>query len=169
MSTRASLVAATRSARLPDRRLSVRVASVASTLLDGPSRSFPQAFAHSAELEGLYRLLNNRRVDFDTLLEPHYAATVERCRGPVLVVHDSTQFTFPGDQPIVGLGPADAGGRGFLGHFAVAVEPGEDRHLIGLLGVEPLIRGAFKHSDAKRKERYLAKDKESLRWTRMVA
>jgi Transposase DNA-binding len=55
-----------------------RVKRVVAALGAKPDASFPEAMGNDAELEGLYRLLNNKQVNAAKLLAPHCAETVER-------------------------------------------------------------------------------------------
>lgn len=77
-------------ARLPDRRLVERVETVMRALAARPGDSFPDAMGSEKALEGLYRLLNNPRVNHPQLLEAHVLETVDRAQkaGDVLAIHD---------------------------------------------------------------------------------
>ena len=77
-------------AHFGDARLTGRLKIVASALASNASLSFPDACATEAEVQGLYRLMNNPRVTFDGILAPHHAATAARCDelGVARVIHD---------------------------------------------------------------------------------
>lgn len=159
--------------QLPDERLRRRLMHVAGVLGRSPGASFPQAFPESSELEALYRLLNNGRVNLEAMIKPHVDATVERCREAkvVVVAHDTTFFSFPGTNPIDGLGRADAMGRGFSGHFALAIEFDRSsgaRTPLGVLGVETVMREKVKGSSRTRASSRPPADNEQLRWARMI-
>ena len=108
---------------LGDKRLNRRTPSLASTLARHPERSFPAAFGRGAELEACYRLLSNARVHADAILAPHRARTAARVRAQdvVLLVHDTTACTMPGEG--IGLPQLQAGAsaRGFRCHLTLAV------------------------------------------------
>ena len=93
-----------------------------------------------AELEGFYRFVRNEKVSFEELVRPHVRATARRASEHeiVLVVHDTTEFRFPGDKR-KGLGKL-GGAHGFLGHFSLAVLPNEVNEPLGLLCLQTWTR-----------------------------
>ena len=151
-----ALAAEIGAARLKDVRLARRAALVVAAVAESPGDSFPQIAATDGELEGLYRLLGNERVNAGDLLEPHFVATGRRAMGnePVLVVQDSSLFNFPGHREGLGRIPR---GHGFLGHFALAVASDGSRCALGLLGLTTIFRRGPK-----------SETKESKRWEEMV-
>ncbi len=79
--------------------------TIADAVATSPSDSFPTLVSGDGELEGVYRFLSNDKVTPKGILEPHFAATRERAgQGDVLVVHDTTIFTFGGWHKRKGLG-----------------------------------------------------------------
>src|SRR5262249_30587349 len=93
---------------LGHRKRDRRLERVVSAMGMKPEASCPEATGGDAELEGLYRLLNNKNVSPAKLLKPHCVQTVERVKSrsePVVVVaHDTTGFEFAGEGR-KGLGP----------------------------------------------------------------
>jgi hypothetical protein len=152
-----------------DRRLKRMVAALAVK----PDASFPEAMRSDAELEGAYRLLNNKCVSATDLLKPHCAETVERVRGkrePVVVVsHDTTGLEFAGEGR-KGLGPMLKSERGFYAHFSLAVNPDERREPLGLLSFISVIRKEREARKEKRTARSVQSDpeKEYLRWAQGI-
>ena len=137
-----------------------------------PAAGFPQMFGDDSELEGLYRFLRNENVDADDILEPHINATFTRMRqveGFCLIAHDTTDFVFGGLRKRPGLGVVQEQQQGFLGHFALAVIPGEERLPLGICGLQRLVRDKVKGS-RDRSWWDMAKDptRESLRWLELV-
>jgi len=120
-----------------------RLKRVVAALAAKPDASFPEAMGNDAELEGLYRLLNNPNVNAAKLLEPHCAETVERVRSKpqqvVVASHDTTGLEFAGDGR-TGLGPMLKSERGFYAHFSLAVNPDERHEPLGILSFIPVIR-----------------------------
>src|SRR4051794_16935173 len=110
-------------AALGDERRNRRLGRIVDGLLDDPSASFPDAAVTDSQVEGTYRFLNNPHVTFEQIWGPHQRCTVKRATeyDQVLVVHDTSQFTFSGDRD--GLGPiqSKAGTLGFLGHFSLVL------------------------------------------------
>ena len=133
-------------ARLGDERLRKRLLRIARSIAEAPSDSFPTATGSDGELEGVYRFFSNSRVSMESVLEPHHAATRQRCaESDVLVLHDTTGFAFRGSSTREGLGRLQRSGRaqsrqGFFGHFALAASADGDRQPLGLLGLRTFVR-----------------------------
>src|SRR5208282_4496813 len=79
-------------ADLPDERLHSRFGLILQTLASKPLDAFPQACPTTKEAKGLYRFLENRRLDVDHFLQPLVDTTVDACRGltTVLAIQDSS-------------------------------------------------------------------------------
>src|SRR5579883_1364897 len=92
-------------ADLGDLRLNRRLGSLSDRLAENPAQSFPKAL-DDAELEAAYRFFGNERVAPEAILAPHFRQTARRSERHehVLVVHDTTQFEFPGEAKRRGLG-----------------------------------------------------------------
>src|SRR5262245_13302351 len=86
---------------LPDQRLIQRWQRTFEALCRDPSKSFPLLLAADAELEALYRLVNNARVSFEAVHGAHAQRTAERARraGDVAVFHDTTSIETPYADP----------------------------------------------------------------------
>ena len=81
----------------PDVRLKQRFKTVIEQLATGIGRSLPFACQDWANTKAAYRFLGNRRICEAEILNGHFQATHERftaSSGPVLVLHDTTEFTF---------------------------------------------------------------------------
>jgi hypothetical protein len=122
-----------------------------------PSQSFPEQMQSGAELEAAYRFFGNVAVTSEAILAGHYDGVRERCanESSVLVVHDSTVFTFRGegrrtarDMPL----PMQR----FFAHAALVIAGDGHRRLLGVVGLEIWYR------DGKEK------GEEYGRWWRMV-
>lgn len=157
-----------RDADFGDRRLSRRLEVIAETMSKDPSRSFPEACGDDdSALEATYRFLSNDGVTPAALLEPHFQATIERMAAvpEVLVVHDTTEFTFSGNRE--GLGRVQNYLKGFMGHFALAVSADGRREALGAIGLLPVFRPWERVTEHWRK-RFKSSEKESLRWGKLV-
>ncbi|MCK6538192.1 MAG: hypothetical protein L6Q84_34905 [Polyangiaceae bacterium] len=154
---RGSVASEFQGAELGDRRLTTRLERIVQAADANPSESFPDMMGSDAELEGFYRFIRNDKVDFEEVLRPHVRATVARMgeHREVLVVHDTTEFRFLGNKR-KGLGRVGSAGQGFLGHFSLAVVPGEAREPLGLLVVQPWTRQG-KSVSKREKEGLLSK------------
>jgi hypothetical protein len=82
-------------AALGDDRLGCRLVRIAQALARDPASGFPRAMASEAELDGLYRFINNPRFNEEDILAPHVERTFARAEeaGEVLAIHDSTFFS----------------------------------------------------------------------------
>ncbi len=94
-----------READLGDERLNRRLGLLADQLAKRPGESFPKALDDS-QLEAAYRFFGNDRVSPEAILAPHFRQSARRAaeHERVLVVHDTTQFDFPGNSKREGSG-----------------------------------------------------------------
>lgn len=132
-------------ADLGDARLEKRVLKIADTLAAMPDESFPSLASNDSELEALYRFLNNERVEAELVLAPHYRETIRRAtlEKSVVVIHDTTAFSFGGETKRKGLGRLKTGSenavQGFYAHMAL-VSSTETGAPLGVLGIVPVVR-----------------------------
>jgi hypothetical protein len=131
-----------RDAKLGDPRRVRRLSWVAERVGQSPGLSFPKIASNPSELEAMYRFFGNEHVEWEAVLAPHVEATVARCEAEpvVLVVHDTTEFSFATEDAREGMGYLTGGGRGFEGHFALAVSPEGTGVPLGVLGMLPQVR-----------------------------
>ncbi len=114
-----------------DRRVRERVVRMGRAWLDRPGASLPQKFPRRADLRAVYRLLSNRRVKVEHILESHWAAMVERCQldEVVLVLQDITWLNYAkptatdGLNAHIGLVASDSGRP--LGVYALDMDDAE--------------------------------------------
>lgn len=139
-------------ANLGDVRLSKRLVKIAEAVSRSPGAGLPQVMEDDAALEATYRFLGNEQVTADAILAPHVAQTVKRCSGfrEVLAVHDRTSFHFGGEKWRDEMGYMPSGKQGFFGHFTLAVVPGENREVLGVVGVSGIFRAPPKKGRRKR-------------------
>ena len=132
-------------AELGDRRLNSRAMKLADAIAAAPGHSFPKIMSDDSELEALYRFLNNERIKLELLLKPHFGETAGRAEaaGEVLVIHDTTGFSFGGQTRRKGLGRMKRAGehvaQGFYGHVAL-VASSETGAPLGVAGVTTVFR-----------------------------
>lgn len=154
-------------AELGDARLNRRLGLLADRLADRPGASFPKAL-DDAELEAAYRFFGNERVSPEAILAPHVRQSARRAAGHahVLVVHDTTQFEFPGQAKRSGLGRLIRPGQGFFGHFSLVLAADGTRAPLGLLAMETV----FRHDRPIPRKQRTARDNrgESARWRRCI-
>lgn len=154
-------------AQLGDERRSRRAHEIANAIGRDPGQTFPKIFWRKAALEAFYRLINNRAVSYEALIDAVAEATAARAgaEGQVLAIHDTTAFTF--DPALVdGIGRLSHKNYGFLGHFALAVSADGERRPLGVLGMLPVVRSNKRRGKMKTEQlaRIPAQEKESRRW-----
>lgn len=150
-----------------DKRRSDRVERIGTVLARDPTLSFPEAMASEGQLEALYRLLNNDKVNFSSIHDPHARRTAERCRMEerVLVLHDTTAMEFNGDRQ--GLGRLQTSAKGFFLHASLAVRL--DRSPLGVLGANAWVRPERNRRNRNQPQMRKDPERESLRWWRGIA
>lgn len=86
----------------PDRRLKERLAKILGDLGRRVGGTLPAACQDWAATKAAYRFFSNPRVDEGIILAGHFAATRARfaaTAGPILVLHDTTEFSFQRKHP----------------------------------------------------------------------
>ena len=75
-----------------DGRIRRRIVDMGRAWLENMGEELPVIFPVTAARTAAYRLLSNPGVSMDHILEPHVAATADRCRGEpvVLAIQDTT-------------------------------------------------------------------------------
>lgn len=156
-----------READLGDERLNRRLGLLADRLAGRPGESFPKAL-DDAELEAAYRFFGNDRIEPESILAPHFRESARRAGAHerVLVIHDTTQFEFPGHAKRPGLGRLIRPGQGFFAHFSLATSADGRREPLGLLALETV----FRLDRAKPKTQRRSSDNrgESARWRNCI-
>jgi hypothetical protein len=159
------------SAALPDKSLKKRFYQVVEMLCSDPEKSFPEmADEDKAKLKGLYRFLENKRVEEQVLFEPHAQATCARAAEleRVLAVHDTTCICYGGRGTRRGLGRLNDGGHGYCLHCTLCVTADGSRIPLGVLGYEVLVRTEEPKKPRSWREEQKNPDKEKARWWRRV-
>lgn len=167
---------------LGDARLNRRLGAMLAALGERPGRSLPTAFQDWANTKAAYRFFANDKVSEDKILAGHFAASALRVRatdGPILVIRDTTEFTFTRTSPErigftkTSTGRKEKDGRfrqhalcGVLMHASLAVTP--DGLPLGLTAVKVWSRAKFKGPNALERRlnrtRIPIEAKESVRW-----
>jgi hypothetical protein len=148
-----------------DARLSRRLEAIGRRLVVAPEKSFPGAMETEAELEGLYRFVNNERVSKALILEPHFRETLLRAEGcsELIVPHDTTELGFTTARK--GLGRVTDKGRGFFAHASLFVSGDERGEPLGVLELATFIRtGKPKRKQGRHSEYRPEAERESIRW-----
>lgn len=159
-------------AALGDPRRTRRAQVSAAQLAKKPSASLPEAMGGAAALEGAYRFVNNRRVTFDGLLDAHSEATANRATeaGAVVVVHDTTDATFP-ELDAKEIGYLPTGKPGFLLHVSLVLDASRWRRPLGVVHAETIHRSQRSKRGGRKKsgrETVGQADNEGARWWRGI-
>ena len=153
-----------RAAKLGDRRRTDRLVSVANDIYADPGRSLPEIFKDPSQLEGAYRLLANKKVKPEKIIEPHLEHTAKRASqcDTVLVVHDTTTFAFSiGARR--GLGVVDTTNKvGFYFHSAFCI--GTDGEPLGVVYMHAWNRTGRVRGRCPQSMLQYDPDSESQRW-----
>jgi hypothetical protein len=168
--------------RFADKRLEKRFKNLAEQLSEGMGESIPMACADWSATKAAYRFLSNERVSEQEILSGHFHATQERVRasaGTILVLHDTTEFTFKRDEPdligntVVIPGRRHINGKperrtvcGILMHSSLVVTL--EGLPLGIAAIKFWNRKEFKGTNALKKKinptRVPIEEKESIRW-----
>ena len=161
---------------LPDKRLKSRVMCYASAQMGAPAGSTAAVCETSAEREGAYRLLENRRVRAEDILEGPVQHCVERCLRlrRVLAIQDSSSVSVKDSELRESLKESGSA-TGFQTHTTLAVDP-ERGAPLGILDHMHWIREPEVLRRKARRERAQdstaagsTRDKESARWQATAA
>jgi len=150
--------------QLGDKRINKRVVSFAAAAAAAPEASVPKQCRTWKQAKAAYRLMDNDKVSFGKLQEPHRQLTLAAAGAvrTVLWVSDTTTISI--DHPATkGLGPTSSGGNGsgMLLHSTLGVD-------VSTLGVEggagkPVVLG-LGHQQVWAREGEAVPDPESLKW-----
>jgi hypothetical protein len=154
-----------------NRRLTQRLLSIAHDFWGRPMANIPEACDSKSKAQGAYRFFSNDDVLFETLLQPHYAATEERISGldhgsVVLVPQDTTSLNYTALQKSVdGLGPIGTtadGAQGLHLHSSLAVTA--QGLPLGFLDAQCWARDAAEFGKKAQRQGLPIEQKESYRW-----
>jgi len=171
------------SSQFKDKRIGNRFKQILSVLGSLPGESIPQVCQSWAETKAVYRFLSNERVDPQEMLSGHYHESAKRIAandGPVLVLHDTCEFTFkrkdpkpigstrkiPSNERIHGAFGHSRTACGCLLHASLAITP--EGLPVGLTATHQWSRREFKGTNAKKNKinptRVPIARKESQKW-----
>src|SRR2546421_11142036 len=88
--------------KFADVRLGMRFRTLVERLSEGVGETIPMACQDWANTKAAYRFLSNPRVGEDDILAGHFQSTRDRFRsthGLILVLHDTTEFSFRREHP----------------------------------------------------------------------
>lgn len=125
-----------------DKRRDARLGRIAESIAAQPTASFPKIFDDDAQLEAAYRFFSSVHVTPAAILLPHVERTKARAAAEarVLVIHDSTDFTFRPDGQRRGLGRSRSATQTFYGHFSLVVAADGSRRPLGVAEMTTWVR-----------------------------
>lgn len=152
-------------APLGDKRLTARLLQITGMFYARPLANIPQACGSAMAAKATYRFLDNPKVDWQALLQPHYEATEERIRTQslVLVAQDTTTLNYSTHPHTGGLGPIGTDSekvRGLMVHDTLALTP--QGTPLGLLNVQCWARDQI--GSRHERHRKPIEEKESWKW-----
>src|SRR5262245_20921052 len=110
------------------------LARVAEKICRHPGGTLPTKLADPNDYKAMDALMNREEVTHQSVLAPHLRRTgdlIASARDVVLVLHDTTDLDYSG-LDIPELGPiGNGGGRGYLCHNSLAVDP-RNKEVLGL-------------------------------------
>jgi Transposase DNA-binding len=155
-------------ARLGDVRRTRRLVQAADAIVQHPGGTLPQKLHDPYPLDAVYRLANRKEVTHEAVLEPHRQRTLRAmraARGPVLVIHDTTELDYTSLTSLTGLGQIGNGrGRGYECHNSLAVLA-TTREVLGLAN-QVLARRDKVGKGESRQARRDRQTRESRLWKR---
>lgn len=167
---------------LADERLNKRLRKLLAQIGGAMGQSIPLVCQDWANAKAAYRFFSNERVSEADILAGHFQSTGNRVAatdGPVLVLHDTTEFSYQREKPeAIGITNSvnsgwDKAGRprlhtvcGILMHSSLAITT--EGLPLGLAAVKFWTRKKFKGTAALKKKINLTRipieKKESVRW-----
>ncbi|MGH8569367.1 MAG: IS4 family transposase, partial [Gammaproteobacteria bacterium] len=132
-----------------------------------PTANIPEACGSAMAAKAAYRFLDNEKIEWQAILEPHYAATEERvCEAPlVLVAQDTTTLNYSTHPHTRGLGPIGTDSeavRGLMVHDTMAFTP--QGTPLGLLDLQCWAREGIGSRHARHQKPI--EEKESFKWVK---
>jgi hypothetical protein len=156
-----------------DVRLGKRLRTLLGLMSNGLGQTIPLACQDWANTKAAYRFFSNPRITEEEILSGHFASTQARVAAlqeePLLVLHDTTEFTFQANGPSIGLItnlPRKRTVTGLLMHSSLVITT--DGLPLGLAAVKFWTRKHFKGTTALKRTvnptRIPIEEKESFKW-----
>jgi hypothetical protein len=153
--------------QIGDLRLNKRLLTIAQAFYARPQANIPQACQTRAETKAAYRFLEHPDTSMDTILEPHYQATVARMSREevILAVQDTTTLNYTAHPATEKLGPIayrKDRGIGLVLHDTMAFN--REGTPLGLLDVQCWARDEKDFGKKKHRQSLPIEKKESHKW-----
>jgi Domain of unknown function (DUF4338)/Transposase Tn5 dimerisation domain/Transposase DNA-binding len=151
-------------------RLTRRLMTIARDFWARPMANIPEACESTTKVQAAYRFLANDDVLFETLLQPHYAASEERIselpQGSIILVpQDTTSVNYTKLEHIDGLGPIGTTAEGAQGlHLHSSLAMTVQGVPLGLLDAQCWARDPQAFGKKAQRHSLAIEQKESHRW-----
>jgi len=150
--------------------LTQRLMTMARDFWSRPMADIPEACQSASKMQAAYRFLSNEDVEFETLLQPHYAATEQRISdvgegSVVLVPQDTTSVNYTALKTVDGLGPIGTtvdGAQGLHLHSSLAMTV--QGVPLGFVDAQCWARDPKEFGKKAKRAALPIEDKESYRW-----
>jgi|FrelakmetLWP11LW_1041352.scaffolds.fasta_scaffold06788_1 hypothetical protein len=150
--------------------LTKRLMTMARDFWSRPMADIPEACQSVSKMQAAYRFLAHDDVEFETLLQPHYAATEQRISAlgkgsVVLVPQDTTSVNYSALKGVDGLGPIGTtvdGAQGLHLHSSLAMTV--QGVPLGFVDAQCWARDPQEFGKKARRSTLPIEDKESWRW-----
>ena len=111
---------------LSDPRRNQRAVTIATAMATNPAQSIPQMFLNSYDAKAAYNLFQHPEATPDNLQQAHREVVLEQLHqaGSYLLIEDTSEMSWSGNEPVPGLGPIGNGAAGLQGfhlHSVLAV------------------------------------------------
>ncbi len=150
-------------------RLTQRLMSLARDFWARPMANLPEACGSATKMQAAYRFLANDDVLFETLLQPHYAATEGRIselgEGSVVLVPQDTTSVNYSHLSIAGLGPIGTTAEGAQGlHLHSSLAMTVQGVPLGFVNAQCWARDPAQFGTKAQRHALAIEQKESYRW-----
>ena len=157
-------------ADMGDARLTARLLEMTGMFYAKPTANIPQACGSAMAAKAAYRFLDNEKIHWQGILEPHYASTEARVREEALalVAQDTTTLNYSTHPHTQGLGPIGTQSekvRGLMVHDTLAFTA--QGVPLGLLNLQCWARDGI--GSRHERHRLPIEEKESFKWIESYA
>jgi hypothetical protein len=157
------------SVNIRDGRIVNRLIETTTILSEHPNVSIPEACEGWKETKATYRLLDNEKISYKTIIDAHRQQTIKRMRnkGIVLAIQDTTTIDYTGHPCTKGLGYTNLETlSGLMVHTTLAVET--TGIPLGLLNQEIWTRDPAEKKERGKGRKLPTEEKESSKWLKAL-
>jgi hypothetical protein len=148
---------------LGDKRLIERAKVIGQKMLDKPDCLLPEQMGSWSATKASYRFFDNPTINYNDIIMPHWkhSREISTAYDTVLCIQDTSDISFTHRAVIKGMSQLGNGqGQGFLLHSTLAVVPGPQPQIIGLLHQEIFYRRPAPKNESKEKRYNRARESD---------